>query len=40
MLPHLWQSRDGDIVAAHERAMEAIAAGDIEAACANIRKGR
>ena len=39
MLNRLWRSWDGDIVAAHERTLEALATGDTEAASANMRRG-
>jgi DNA-binding GntR family transcriptional regulator len=39
MLSRLWLSHNADIVAAHERTLEAIASGDVEAACRNLRQG-
>ena len=39
MLSRLWSSWDGDIVDAHEQIMNAIAAGDVEGACASLRAG-
>lgn len=39
MLSRLWRNWDGDIVAAHEHIMDAIAAGDTEKACTALRAG-